>query len=1009
MRLLETKEMRVVEFADDAVPEYAILSHTWGAEEITYQDIQLLNNRRMAAVFNTGVKDKKGFLKVKKAANLAAKDGYSYIWIDTCCIDKSSSAELSEAINSMYRWYEESEMCYAYLFDVAAAWMQLPSDSHSTFKSSRWFTRGWTLQELIAPSHVQFYAGDWSYLGVKSHSLSSLWEGRTSLGSSAINNIGPDLLSEITGIDRRVLEGTLRPQKVGVATRMSWAALRKTTRVEDIAYSLLGIFSVNIPLLYGEGRRAFIRLQEAILRETDDQSIFAWRAQTETKLDHFSGLLADSPERFEHARGIRPLPPLLTGDNMPPTMSSQGLHVRLFLHPTRQFYRAVGGRAQYYGILDCSDKSSGVEEYPSIILQQLWGNQFARIRPNTLISFKLPTKEFDFPRGGYKAIYVQQKPVLVLPEFVIEGQSMADGETRQPYALVEVFPPDRWDPLAMSLQSVHSQMDSIMGVFGFADPAREHGEVALCVGLLNIAGSLECSYFQRPWDASTTLEEIYIELDERIRATKESLNSFRKDAILASEAIIKEVTRRGRTYVSLKVVKRAELSGGGPISYTNITGHALRPSRDHIIESLTHLLQRCSIRDQMVHTLFHRKRPGDEIRACPDAGIMFLGQSRSLLYSIPTVLWSQLEDSGDYLQLSNLEDIEAEATSFQNCRPLHLAAIGGHVDMVKQLLISGVDVHSTASGGVTALHLAAFMGHTAVIKAILAYVDDDTARKRLLLAQTEGSLELPHHLAIASDQCDEALLEALSQNNIFPNWLGAINILGELPLHRAAASRDPEVLQWLWNQIKNNADMPSNLLSRPSINTADRFGRTPLWHAAATGFEAGVSILAEAGASIDQPDKYGRTPLHIAVCEGHAEVVSILLELSADTSRVTKLLSLTACHYAAVLGHTHCLQLLISHGANINQGIPELGNLLPLHLAAAQQHSGCVKMLRDKGAVEGAAPYTFRLQTVSGRPKVMILNFNEWVTPLASTEMIRVANGYDGSFVKMGVKPIELP
>ncbi|KAK0734629.1 heterokaryon incompatibility protein-domain-containing protein [Lasiosphaeria miniovina] len=324
MRLLDTKKLRVVEFADNAIPSYSILSHTWGDQEITYQDIVSLSSgsRNLSAVFNldSEVKSKKGFAKVKNAAALAAEDGFAYLWIDTCCIDKASSAELSEAINSMYRWYEESDLCYAYLSDVVPAREELPSAANSTFRRSRWFTRGWTLQELLAPKEVRFFASDWSYLG--SHIPPSP------------NIIGKNLLTEITSIDQRVLQGTLEPRQVSVATRMSWAASRETTRLEDIAYCLLGVFSVNMPLLYGEGRRAFVRLQEAILRETDDQSIFAWKSLSRDAPNHLSGLLADSPKLFQTARNIRALPPLLTGDKVPTVMSSQGLQVQLFLKPT---------------------------------------------------------------------------------------------------------------------------------------------------------------------------------------------------------------------------------------------------------------------------------------------------------------------------------------------------------------------------------------------------------------------------------------------------------------------------------------------------------------------------------------------------------------------------------------------------------------------------------------------------------------------------------------------------
>lgn len=173
--------------------------------------------------------------------------------INRCCIDKTSSAELSEAINSMFRWYQNAQACYAYLADVSSD--SGPSQEPSEFSKSRWFTRGWTLQELIAPSNVVFYSRDWHILGTKDQLA--------------------DLLERITRIDCETLRGQ-DLQFVSVSKKMSWAAHRKTSRVEDIAYSLLGIFDVNMPLLYGEGKKAFLRLQEEILKVSNDQTLFAW-------------------------------------------------------------------------------------------------------------------------------------------------------------------------------------------------------------------------------------------------------------------------------------------------------------------------------------------------------------------------------------------------------------------------------------------------------------------------------------------------------------------------------------------------------------------------------------------------------------------------------------------------------------------------------------------------------------------------------------------------------------
>ncbi|RTE82513.1 hypothetical protein BHE90_002953 [Fusarium euwallaceae] len=210
--------------------------------------------------------------------SVARMNGFEYVWVDTCCIDKTSSAELSEAINSMYRWYQEATMCYAYLEDVADTGEATGEDSLrlTGFARSRWFTRGWTLQELIAPKQLEFFTGDWVRLGTK----------------FGLRN----LLSEITSIDVGVLSGR-SIDSVSVAEKMSWAAHRQTTRIEDVAYCLLGLFKVNMPLLYGEGMGAFRRLQHEILRQREDYSILLW-SDPMTMGNSISPVIATSPSAF---------------------------------------------------------------------------------------------------------------------------------------------------------------------------------------------------------------------------------------------------------------------------------------------------------------------------------------------------------------------------------------------------------------------------------------------------------------------------------------------------------------------------------------------------------------------------------------------------------------------------------------------------------------------------------------------------------------------------------------
>ncbi|PWY67807.1 HET-domain-containing protein, partial [Aspergillus eucalypticola CBS 122712] len=237
MRLLEATTLRLVDFAPDNIPLYAILSHTWEEGEVLFEDI----GKGTAST-------KPGYKKIEYTAQQALRDGLEYIWVDTCCINKESSAELSESINSMFRWYQQAQVCYAYLADL--------DGDINEMVSCRWFTRGFTLQELIAPSNVVFFSRSWVSLGSKMDLC--------------------DAISDITGIGLEYLCQYRELECASIAQRMSWAATRQTSRPEDIAYCLLGIFSVNMPLLYGEGARAFIRLEEEIMRKSADQSLFAW-------------------------------------------------------------------------------------------------------------------------------------------------------------------------------------------------------------------------------------------------------------------------------------------------------------------------------------------------------------------------------------------------------------------------------------------------------------------------------------------------------------------------------------------------------------------------------------------------------------------------------------------------------------------------------------------------------------------------------------------------------------
>lgn len=364
LRLLKTwtEEPELEVFHGTSQPDFAILSHRWLAgEEVS-----------LAELPTAAARSKLGWNKIMQCRRLAHSEGFKYVWIDTCCIDKSSSAELTEALNSMFRWYKTASRCYAYLSDVhdelitteatmpdlespnaaddlitlvgdapqllqqrssqvfasspatASLCDDLEQDlvqssvpksrtstmlysseiSHraasqsaillglpfwTSFCTSSWFTRGWTLQEMLAPSDLVFYNAAWNRIG----GFNDVIDTNTRIG---------DCVSAVTGIDRQLLFRQRTLNSYGIAQKMSWAAARHTERIEDEAYSLIGIFDVSLPIIYGEGRRAFQRLQEELLSKTTDATIFAWDRQEQGSPGgdwrQVADLLAESPKAF---------------------------------------------------------------------------------------------------------------------------------------------------------------------------------------------------------------------------------------------------------------------------------------------------------------------------------------------------------------------------------------------------------------------------------------------------------------------------------------------------------------------------------------------------------------------------------------------------------------------------------------------------------------------------------------------------------------------------------------
>lgn len=411
MRLINTTTLELEDFTLREIPQYAILSHTWGQDEVTFQD---MHGRDLPRYF------KQGYVKVTMTCRLAAQRGLEYAWIDTCCIDKSSSAELTEAINSMFDYYANSEVCFAHLVDL--------SPGSFDFRHCRWFTRGWTLQELLAPGTLEFYDQTWTYVGLKSAFVQAIAEA-TNIVSAAITDPW----------------GT---HSYSLATKMSWASRRETTRKEDVSYCLLGIFNVHIPLIYGEGERAFERLLSEIVKQDNDLSILAWDDSRSQQLlergNELPGmsLLPPSPSYFAGSKDIdrvaRQFPEL--------TLTNRGLLITpdvpicvFFPHEPQRIFLGV-----CVGYTPGNTTSGGTWTY--LPLRKIAPGLFCRHGHLPLASFKTSITDLTWTSNSLNYHVVMQRIERSLPSFATSRRHNVHIPTRHGFELIDAIPERLWDP-----------------------------------------------------------------------------------------------------------------------------------------------------------------------------------------------------------------------------------------------------------------------------------------------------------------------------------------------------------------------------------------------------------------------------------------------------------------------------------------------------------------------------------------------------------------------------------
>ncbi|GAP82993.2 putative HET domain-containing protein [Rosellinia necatrix] len=1036
MRLLKTDKLdrlELVDVVESVTPTYAILSHTWGDEEVTLQELQSLSRGRWSRAISqsaSAIQAKQGFAKIRNAAALAAKNGYHYIWIDTCCIDKTSSAELSEAVNSMYRWYKQACICYAYLEDVAYV-------SGETFyeicRGSRWFTRGWTLQELIAPKDVQFYAQSWEYLGSK-------------LLSQDVRSS----LAKLTGVNIRVLESIVDPGDTSIATRMKWASHRQTTRPEDVSYCLMGLFNVNMPLLYGEGReKAFVRLQEEILKGSSDHSIYIWRRSDPSPDETLSGLLAESPQYFSHVENYKPMPPSILKSSNIWNMTNQGLQLALFL---QQYFNEddLPINDEYYAVLECTIRRKDEVQYwsPAIRVKRLYGDQFARVKPHIVENVMTPSFGTEQSTGAYEILFVKQAPLYSIPQFMVSLQHTPSC------GLSAVWPEKNWDEDAGTLfTTLHDY--PISGLFRFSAPYIGLG-VDCAVGLerkpgggwgawhilrlstietldeaVNSANEYRTSLVSQEYSqVSGPSDELDIQWraevrDPRIQITlREAIihgrlyhlieakvaHEAQPNKILVSElsSDSRSIDSHTRSPIEEQRVLSSEISSISEDSDNEFTfwpswkphfatyrrparkwrkgsnGNAkaiktvLQPKIENLFESITtpNLVEQ--------YLGFMAEESTDEERrfqvrlAWPHnpfrdiEGLRIWGEDDSQTQLMQACLNGQLQDS-EMREMGGESTSRADYTHDQllnsttrrhswplgspffslDCggfKPIHWAAIGGHVGTIQALLENGANLESLTDKGWTPIELAALFGHFRAVQCLGRNCNSRTRMMELLSVGINVLGESPLHMALShvatvSGSEATALVEIL-ENMDDPGLFFNPNCYGETPLHRLVAS-GPIGHQQLDDIIMGKVLSYTTLLQL-SANARDHASRSVLWHAVCAGSASIVARLLH----IDETqalvrDWMGLTPLHVACRLGHAQLVKILLRSGADQDATTMTPGLTATHYAALYNHSACLRELVSHGVNVHKENVGLASFRPIHLAAANGNSECFEVLRD--------------------------------------------------------------
>ncbi|KAL6820059.1 hypothetical protein V8C40DRAFT_268540 [Trichoderma camerunense] len=969
IRLINIETLKLETFSGKNIPKYTILSHTWGpdSEELTFDDLQ------------KGITDKPGIgsIKLKGCCDQVKKDNakeekeenkVQYVWIDTCCIDKSSSSELQEAINAMFDWYADASVCYAYLWDVPED-DKPPSDRESKFFTSRWFTRGWTLQELLAPKEVRFYNKEWKPIGDK------ITLNRT--------------IEDITGISWLVLKGIDKIQNASVAQRMSWAARRETTRPEDLAYCLLGIFDIHMPMLYPEGGKdAFFRLQDLIMRKTGDDSILAWDHNESPDYPNriTSGeIFAVSPVYFANSGKIVARKPERIFSEI--NVLGGRLGINLPLHITES--------GELFGLLNCGPKSTkeGIQCVGIPLARASSGAPNEYIRPKERSATLLPAPTTDsspewiqIKKDGQKDATIEQQCWLY------EDVSF----TKIHLELTEVEPSSWWDKkkgmisrmdvgdaqpinrILMRCRYSKTESPDFLFILELNQPgsnAKHLFHTAICqrdASLRELAEHFRPELPNISGYASNGIFNLHITLDSEDGGDRMSLTPGEApdshDTINASSETEKlaAVSQFTKLLKSRKLEKTKEERLRIDTEARQRRLQFVKDQRQAVDDEIKKLEARRAMlieeeqdKAREMHDLAENQTQARKRR---DNLFEELELAHQRLRSVQPIEYSEVDLNGFDVDEN---DSDAQRMDDDVGRMLFREAIkNGDVEVMKILVAGSAEEDAVSTYGWLVLISASIRGDADTVRGLLATnkVDPDSRDKRAGRTALSWATENGH---------TEVVQLLLDTNKVNVN---SVNSDGSTPLHYASLRQHEDIVKVLLNtrgidvnlqdvygysplhlSVRRGYEAIVQLLLRKigvDVNLRDGYKSTPLHYAASAGYEAIVQLFIERhDLDVNAKDDHKNTPLHLAASEGHEAVAHLLLQRNETDVNARNDKGNTALHFAVFKGYEVITRFILEDiDADVNARNNE--GRTPLHSATRQNQRSIVKLLIDANPMD---------------------------------------------------------